>query len=836
MGPAAEVPDVGAPDAGAAGAPRLLDPVTLAGRTAPSRVIFGPHETNLGRGRALSPRHTAYYQRRAAGGAGLIITETASVHESDWPYERAPLAADCASGWSEIAAACHPHGALVLAGLGHTGLQGSSAYSQSVLWGPSGFTDAVSRETPMIMEEPEIAALVAGFAAAAAAAVGAGLDGVELDAGPGALLRQFHSGLTSQRTDRYGTDRLALTREVLAAVRAAIGPGRILALRLSCDELAPWAGVTPEQAAEQAAGLAPDLDLLTVVRGGPYSASAYRPDGHAPPMFNQDLAAAIRAAVAGAVPVALQGSVVDAGAAQAALDAGAADLAEMTRAQIADADLVAKLRAGTPDRIRPCILCNQTCRVRDNRNPMITCIADPRTGHETTDPPAIADALAVGAPAEGAQAAEVLAPAAPAPALAPQPIPPATGQNGTSRSDQGEAGELELEPGLAAVGGLGSAPDVLVVGGGPAGLEAARVAAGEGLAVRLAERSSVLGGALRAAAAGRARERMALLADWLEAEAGRLGVRIELGAEITADDLDVAAAAGTQVILATGSRPVARFDPAISVDALAVLSGVAKPAGTREQPGTQAAGAGEAPDTTVPGPAAPFRSELKLPFRSEGEDPDGMGGAEGPGEAGSSGQASGLGVAGPAEESIGTGDPVTGPADVVMLPDGPVVVHDPVGGPVGVAVAELLASAGRRVALVTQDPVVGTLLSLTGDLADANVRLQRAGVTRELRSLIREVSGGTALLEDVWTGAQRRVDCAVLVDCGHRLPDEDLYLSRPDTPRAGDCVAPRTVAEAIREGRRLGQAAGRMAGDRARRPEPQPGGPAGPAQSPTIAC
>ena len=98
--------------------------------------------------------------------------------------------------------------------------------------------------------------------------------------------------------------------------------------------------------------------------------------------------------MAGAVPVALQGSVVDPGAAQAALDAGAADLAEMTRAQIADADLVAKLRAGTPDRIRPCILCNQTCRVRDNRNPVITCIADPRTGHETTDPPPAADPAA----------------------------------------------------------------------------------------------------------------------------------------------------------------------------------------------------------------------------------------------------------------------------------------------------------------------------------------------------------------------------------------------------------------------------------------------------------
>jgi 2,4-dienoyl-CoA reductase (NADPH2) len=786
-----------------AGGPRLLDPVTLAGRTAPSRVIFGPHETNLGQGRALSARHTAYYQRRAAGGAGLIITETASVHESDWPYERAPLAAACAGGWREIAAACRPYGALVLAGLGHTGLQGSSAYSQGVLWGPSGFTDAVSRETPMIMEEPEIAALVAGFAAAAATAAGAGLDGVELDAGPGALLRQFHSGLTSQRTDRYGTDRLTLTREVLAAVRAAIGPGRILALRLSCDELAPWAGVTPEQAADQAAALAADLDLLTVVRGGPYSASAYRPDAHTPPMFNQDLAAAIRAAVAGAVPVALQGSVVDAGAAQAALDAGAADLAEMTRAQIADAGLVAKLRAGTPDRIRPCILCNQTCRVRDNRNPVITCVADPRSGHETTDPPPAADAVAPN-PAQSASPAH---PVTLSGAEASVPESGAVGGVGEARGVGGARGVSEAG-GLTAegAGGREAAPEVLVVGGGPAGLEAARVAAGAGLAVRLAERSPVAGGTLRAAAAGPARERMALLADWLEAEARRLGVQIDLGTEVTEDDLGAAAAAGTRVILATGSRPVARFDPAVSVDALAVLSGAVRPTGATAQSAVLGAAPPD-PATRPPAPAGEAARHADL--TTSAGDLVGESGAIGPAHA--TGQ--------PGNETAGTADRLDGPAGEaadpadpdagrIVLPDGPVLVYDPVGGPIGVAVAELLAAAGRQVSLVTQDPVAGTLLSLTGDLADANVRLQRAGVTRELRSLLREVPGdGTALLEDVWTGAQRRIACAVLVDCGHRLPSETLYLARPGTPRAGDCVAPRTVAEAIREGRHLSQAA-----------------------------
>ena len=70
----------------------LVGPVGLGARTAPSRVVFGPHETNLGDGRSIGPRHVAYYAARAAGGAGVVITATASVHPSDWPYERAPLA------------------------------------------------------------------------------------------------------------------------------------------------------------------------------------------------------------------------------------------------------------------------------------------------------------------------------------------------------------------------------------------------------------------------------------------------------------------------------------------------------------------------------------------------------------------------------------------------------------------------------------------------------------------------------------------------------------------------------------------------------------------------
>jgi 2,4-dienoyl-CoA reductase (NADPH2) len=137
-----------------------------------------------------------------------------------------------------------------------------------------------------------------------------------------------------------------------------------------------------------------------------------------------------------------------------------------------------------------------------------------------------------------------------------------------------------------------------------------------------------------------------------------------------------------------------------------------------------------------------------------------------------------------------------------ILPEGPVLVHDPVGGPVGVGVAEWLAASGADVALVTPDQIAGTLLSRTGDLADANTRLQRAGVRRELRSLLRSVRQGEALLEHVWTGERRRVACRSVVDCGHRLPDDALGAGRGDVLRAGDCVAPRTALEAVLEGRR----------------------------------
>jgi mycofactocin system FadH/OYE family oxidoreductase 1 len=612
---------------------KLLSPIGLGPLSAPNRVLFGPHVTNLGDDRVFSSRHVAYYSRRARGGCGVIVVEEASVHASDWPYERSPLASACGEGWSAIARACHVHGSLVIAALGHAGGQGSSAYSQRELWAPSRVPEVNAREVPKWMEAEDIAAVVSGFRGAAALAVASGCDGVEINAGQHSMIRQFLSGLTNHRDDEWGTDRLRFAREVLTAVRSATA-GKVVGLRLSCDELAPWAGITPDQAPEIAAALCADglVDYLVVTRGSIFSVEQTRADFHQPAMVNVDVCRDVKAAVT--VPVFLQGAVVEAGAAEWAIGEGVCDGVEMTRAQIADADLVAKVRSGAAP--RPCIRCNQTCQVRDARNPIVTCVGDPSSGFETTD------------------AVEF-------------------GRASVSRS-------------------------VLVVGAGPAGLEAARVAAARGHQVRVVERAASVGGLAAAAGPG------GVLVQWLADECRWLGVTVDLST--TVSDLP----AGDSVIVATGSQPGVR-DYAVAAEAVVLDVG-----------------------------------ELRL-GRS------------------------------------------------TLPEDGTIVLFDPIGGPIAVALAEQL---GDRAVLITQDNIAGNELSRTGDLAPANSRLQQRGVTIERRSLLREVGRAHVVVEDRYSGVRRAIACVAVVDCGFRLAD-DQFASHGS--RVGDCVAPRTLLEAIREGR-----------------------------------
>ncbi len=610
---------------------QLLSPLSLGPCQATGRVMFGPHVTNLGDDdRRFTARHTAYYARRAVGGCGIIVTEGASIHDSDWPYERAPLAKRCAAGWSEIADACHAYETLVIASLDHAGGQGSSAYSQSPLWAPSRVPEVNSRETPKWMEDDEIAAVIAGFGAATEIAIRAGCDGVEINAGQHSLVRQFLSGLTNHRDDVWGQDRLLFARQVIEAVRPR---SALIGLRLSCDELAPWAGMTPDMAPDLAATLvAAGIDYLVVVRGSIYSAEKTRPDFHEPVGFNIEICRAVKAAAPNTM-VFLQGSVVEWGQAEWAIDEGICDGVEMTRAQIADPDLVAKLRSDRAGTIRPCIRCNQTCQVRDVRNPIVSCVGEPSAGRETEDP---------------------------------------------------DWYEATAHP-----------RRIVVVGGGVAGLETARVAATRGHDVTVVEQAGQVGGMAAIAGPG------AALAAWLESECRRLGVEITTSA--------TSVPGGDVTVQCTGSRPGRRFyeidDPSMVIDIADVRRGT-------------------------------------------------------------------------------------------PLPQGPIAVFDPIGGPIAVALAEDL---GERAILITQDHIAGNELSRTGDLAPANVRLAQRGVTIERRALLRAVRGGEVEVEDRFTGRRRTIACAALVDCGFRLPTDPL--ERADL-QAGDCVAPRTIYEAVLEGRR----------------------------------
>ena len=156
--------------------------------------------------------------------------------------------------------------------------------------------------------------------------------------------------------------------------------------------------------------------------------------------------------------------------------------------------------------------------------------------------------------------------------------------------------------------------------------------------------------------------------------------------------------------------------------------------------------------------------------------------------------------------------PVLSPAEVLgdpsSVPDGPVLVWDPIGGPIGIGVAEQLAATGREVHLATPDQIVGNELARAGDLGPANARLAQAGVLMHKRAVLRSVGPQGAALEDRFNAEVTKVGVASVVDAGHRLPDDELWAQvhpvlGSRASQIGDCVAPRTVAEAVLEGRRV---------------------------------
>jgi mycofactocin system FadH/OYE family oxidoreductase 2 len=501
---------------------RLFRPLKIGPRETRNRILFGSHTTNLARHNLLSQRHADYYAARAEGGAGMIVLEEHIVHASDMPYESAVLGylPGTAEAVRMVSERIHAHGALTLVQLNHNGQQSVSDHQQRELWAPSPVPDVSSREVPKEMEQADIHAVIDGFAQVARSIAQAGADGVELQIADRSLLRQFLSPLTNQRSDNYGgalENRLRFVQETLEAVDAAIGSGRVLGVRFCADELAPWAGLTPEQGLEIVRLLVVGgrIDYITVAMGSILSTHMFpfQASMHVPPGYAVHLAGAIKAAVD--IPVFAAGRIMNAAQAERILAEGQADGVEMVRALIADPNLPRLSREGRAGRVRPCISCNQGCQVRSVMNAVISCNVNPDVVHI-------------------------------------QPLP------------------AEKRP---ATGGQ----NVYIIGGGSAGLEAARTAASRGRQVVLYEREALPGGTVALAAKGPGRGELQLITDYLHSELAQFGVEVHMGIEVTAEM--ILAQRPHTVIVATGARtgtgllPIPGHDLPHVTDVRRVLAG-----------------------------------------------------------------------------------------------------------------------------------------------------------------------------------------------------------------------------------------------------------------------
>lgn len=506
--------------------PLLWSPLRIGPVTVRNRVVFSAHLTNYATQDGLpSEQHAAYYAARAAGGAGLIITEEHSTHPTDWPYEKLihgfrPQVID---GYRRITDAVHRHGTPIFAQINHNGGQASSMFSRLPVWAPSPVPDPLFREVPKAVSEAEIAEIVAGYGLVARHCAEGGFDGIELQCSHSSIVRGFLSPATNRRSDAYGgslTNRARLLLEIVAAVRDAIGPGLALGVRLCGDELIEG-GTTIDEAVEvarmvEATG---QVDYINTSIGVA-TATLFMIEAsmHIPPGYAMFIPSAIRAAVA--LPVVGVGRFKDPIQAERALEEGQCDLVGVVRGQIADPEFAAKARSGHVEDTRLCLSCNQECVGRMGLNRWLGCIENPATGRE----------------AQGVGQVR----------LTPRPL------------------------------------EVLVVGGGPAGMQAAIAAARNGHRVTVVEREAEPGGQVRLAASVPNRAEFGDLVRNQAAECRRLGVRFEFG--VTADVAEVRRRGADRVVVATGARPArpwwAPGDADWIVDVRDVLEGRAQPEGS----------------------------------------------------------------------------------------------------------------------------------------------------------------------------------------------------------------------------------------------------------------
>jgi 2,4-dienoyl-CoA reductase-like NADH-dependent reductase (Old Yellow Enzyme family) len=470
--------------------PLTFAPYTLKNVELRNRVVRTSMGSGIPAGGLVNDQLIAFHVARARGGVALTYIDPAQTHWSS-PSFIDNTRPEVVDGLRRLTAAVRAEGARVFQQLMHGGPT-NIPQDGSAPWAASALPDPGLGMVCRPMTRWMIDELAAGFVTAARHAQAGGIDGIEVHAGHGYLFSSFLSPATNHRTDAYGgpfENRIRLLCEALAAIREAVGPDYPLGVRLSAD--AAEHQTTGTDIARVAAALAERelVDFVSLSLGSHYGRDLLMGGLHEAPGYQLEVNGAIARGIS--LPTIVTGRFAAIDQVEKALAAGGIDLVGMVRATIADPDLVRKTAEGRTRLIRPCIACNQACAGGLNTRGRVTCTVNPSAGRETT-----------------------------------------TGDESlrTARPRR-----------------------VLVIGGGPSGVEAARAGALAGHTVTLVEAAGTLGGQLRFAGSSPHRREVTGLTDYFGAVLSDLQVDVRTGVTVTAEQ--VRELAPDAVIVATGSTP-----------------------------------------------------------------------------------------------------------------------------------------------------------------------------------------------------------------------------------------------------------------------------------------